>query len=68
MVEHQRRLNPTMKKVVRKEVLMWLDTRVIYLIFYSPWVSRIQVIPKKGGMIMVRDVDNKLIPTRTMTR
>jgi hypothetical protein len=56
MVEHQRRLNPTMKKVVRKEVLMWLDTRVIYLIFYSSWVSPVQVIPKKGGMTMVRDV------------
>ena len=29
-VEAQRRLNPTMKEVVRKEVLKWLDTRVIY--------------------------------------
>ena len=29
-VEAQRRLNPTMKEVVRKEVLKWLDTGVIY--------------------------------------
>jgi hypothetical protein len=56
MVEHQRRLNPTMKEVVREEVRKWLDTRVIYLIFYSSWVSPVQVILKKGGMIMVRDV------------
>ena len=38
-VEAQRRLNPTMKEVVRKEVLKWLDTRVIYPIFDSAWVS-----------------------------
>ena len=31
-VESQRRLNPTMKKVVCKEVLKWLDVMVIYLI------------------------------------
>ena len=29
-VEAQRRLNPTMKEVARKEVLKWLDTGVIY--------------------------------------
>ena len=29
-LEAQRRLNPTMKEVVRKEVLKWLDSRVIY--------------------------------------
>ena len=29
-VEAQRRLNPTMKEVVRKEVLKWLDTGVLY--------------------------------------
>ena len=29
-VEVQRRLNPTMKEVVRKEVLKWLDAGVIY--------------------------------------
>ena len=30
LVEAQRRLNPTMKEVVHKEVLKWLDTGVIY--------------------------------------
>ena len=38
-IEAQRRLNPTMKEVARKEVLKWLDVRVIYPISDSPWVS-----------------------------
>ena len=46
-VEAQRRLNLTMKEVVRKEVLMWLDTGVIYLIYDSSLVSPVQVVPKK---------------------
>ena len=31
-VEHQRRLNPVMKEVVKKEVLKWLNVRFIYAI------------------------------------
>ena len=46
-VEAQRRLNPTMKEVIRNEVLKWLDAGVIYPISDSPWVSPIQVVPKK---------------------
>ena len=38
-VEAHRRLNPTMKEVVHKEVLKWLDTGVIYPISDSAWVS-----------------------------
>ena len=38
-VEAQRTLNPTMKEVVRKEVLKWLDAGVIYPISESSWVS-----------------------------
>ena len=38
-VEEQRRLNTTMKEVVRKEVLKWLDAGVIYPISVSAWVS-----------------------------
>ena len=38
-MEAQRRLNPTMKEVVRKEVLKWLDVGVIYRISDSSWVS-----------------------------
>ena len=47
-MEAHRRLNPTMKEVVRKEVLKWLDTGVIYPISDSAWVSPVQVVPKNG--------------------
>ena len=46
-VEHQRRLNPVMKEVVRKEVLKWLNLGFIYAILDSPWVSPVLVVPKK---------------------
>jgi len=40
-VEHQRRLNPIMKEIVKKEIIKWLDVRVIYPISDSSWVSSI---------------------------
>nr|KYP49469.1 Transposon Ty3-I Gag-Pol polyprotein [Cajanus cajan] len=43
----QRRLNPTMKEVVRKEVIKLLDAGIIYPISNSEWVSPVQVVPKK---------------------
>ena len=66
-VEHQRRLNPVMKEVVRKEVLKWLNAGFIYAISYSPWVSPVHVVPKKGGFTVIRNDRNELIPTRTVT-
>ena len=35
-IEHQRRVNPVMKEVVKKEVLKWLNAGFIYAISYSP--------------------------------
>ena len=67
-VEHQRRLNPVMKEVVRKEVLKWLNAGFIYAISDSPWVSIVHVVPKKGGFTMIRNEKNELITTRTVTR
>ena len=66
-VEAQRRLNPTMKEVVRKEVLKWLDTGVIYPISNSAWVSPLQVLPKKRGTTVIRTENNILLPSRTVT-
>ena len=48
-IEHQRRLNLVMKEVVKKEVIKWLNTRFIYAISDSPWVSPMHVVPMKGG-------------------
>ena len=67
-IEHQRRLNPVMKDVVRKEVLKWLNAGFIYAISDSSWVSPVHVVPKKGGFIVIRNKRNELIPTRTVTR
>jgi len=46
-IQPQRRLNLTMKEVVRKEVLKLLDAGLIYPIFDSNWVILIQVVPQK---------------------
>ena len=65
-IEHQRRLNIAMKEVVKKEVLKWLQVRFIYAIFDSPWVSPIQCVPKRGGMIVVQNEKNELLSTCTI--
>ena len=61
-IEHQRRLNPIMK-----EVLKWLNVGFIYAILDSPWVSPVHVVPKKGGFTVIRNENNELILSRTMT-
>ncbi|XP_070019527.1 uncharacterized protein [Nicotiana sylvestris] len=65
--EHQRRPNPNMKGVVKKEVIKWLDTGIIFPISDSSWVSPVQYVPKKGGMTVVKNDKNELISTRTVT-
>ena len=63
----QRRLNPIMTKVIKKEVLELLDVGVIYPIVDSKWVSPTQVVPKKSGVTVVANEHNELIPTRVTT-
>jgi hypothetical protein len=65
--EHQQRLNNAMREVVKKEVLKLLKAGVIYPISNSEWLSPVQVVPKKGGMIVVRNEKNELIPQWTIT-
>nr|GFB86207.1 reverse transcriptase domain-containing protein [Tanacetum cinerariifolium] len=67
-VQHQRRVNPKMHKVIKKEVLKLLDARLIYPILDSPWVSRVYCVPKKGGFTVVENEENELIPTLLDTR
>ncbi|XP_038902502.1 uncharacterized protein LOC120089161 [Benincasa hispida] len=38
LIEPQRRLNPIIKEVVKKEILKWLDAGVIYPISDSSWI------------------------------
>ncbi|GJY03806.1 reverse transcriptase domain-containing protein [Tanacetum coccineum] len=67
-VQPQRRGNPNIKEVVKKEVIRLLDAGLIYPISDSPWVSPVQVVPKKGGMSVVKNEKNELILQRTVTR
>ncbi|GJY06642.1 reverse transcriptase domain-containing protein [Tanacetum coccineum] len=67
VVQHQRRVNPKIHKVIKREVIKLLDARLIYPISDSPWVSPIHCVPKKGGMTVVENEDNELIPTRLVT-
>ncbi|GJS30380.1 putative nucleotidyltransferase, ribonuclease H [Tanacetum coccineum] len=66
-VQPQRRDNPNIKEVIKKEVIKLLDDRLIYPISDSPWVSPVQVVPKKGGMIVVKNEKDELIPQLTVT-
>jgi hypothetical protein len=54
VAQPQRRLNPTMKEVVRKEVLKLLEVGMIYPISDSDWVSPVQVVPKRVGWRLFR--------------
>ncbi|XP_040369382.1 uncharacterized protein LOC121051265 [Rosa chinensis] len=60
----QRRLNPPMQEVVRKEVMKLLDVGVIYPISDSKWVSPVQVVPKKSGITVVANDKGELVPQR----
>ncbi|GJR56744.1 reverse transcriptase domain-containing protein [Tanacetum coccineum] len=67
-VQHQgRRVNPKIQDVIRKEVEKLLDAGLIYPISDSPWVSPVHCVPKKGGMTVVKNEENELVPTRLVT-
>ena len=65
--EAQRRLNPPMMEVVKKEIIKLLDCGVIYPISDSRWVSPVQVVPKKSGVTVIKNDENELVPTRIQT-
>ncbi|GKC20022.1 reverse transcriptase domain-containing protein [Tanacetum coccineum] len=67
VVQMQRRVNPKIHEVIKKEVIKLLDAGLIYPISDSPWVSPVHCVPKKGGMTVVMNDDNELIPTRLVT-
>ncbi|CAN6685873.1 unnamed protein product [Malus baccata var. baccata] len=65
--EAQRRLNPPMMEVVKKEIIKLLDCGVIYPISDSRWVSPVQCVPKKSGVTVVANAENELVPQRIKT-
>ena len=63
----QKRLNPPMMKVVKQEILKLLNVGVIYPISDSNWKSPIQVVPKKFGVTLIKNENNKDVPSRVQT-
>nr|GEY04210.1 reverse transcriptase domain-containing protein [Tanacetum cinerariifolium] len=61
--QHQRRVNPKIYDVIKQEVLKLLDTRLIYPISDSPWVSPVHCVSKQGGFTVVENEENELIMT-----
>jgi hypothetical protein len=55
-----------MREVVKKEVLKLLKAGVIYPISDSVCDSLVQVVLKKGGMTVIRNEKNELVPQRTI--
>nr|GEZ01691.1 DNA-directed DNA polymerase [Tanacetum cinerariifolium] len=66
-VQIQRRVNLKIHDVIKKEVEKLLDAGLIYPIFDSLWVSPVHCVPKKGGMTVIKNDENKLVPTRLVT-
>ncbi|XP_072060240.1 uncharacterized protein [Arachis hypogaea] len=62
--QSQRRLNPTILEVVKKEVTQLLEADIIYPISDSEWVSHVQVVPKKSEVTTIKNESGELIATR----
>ena len=56
-----------MKAVVRTEILELLEAGIIYPIADSRWVSHVHCVPKKGGITVVPNDKDELIPQRIIT-
>ena len=67
VIDHQRRLNPKMKEVLRKEILKLLEAGIIYPVADSQWVSLVHCVTKKGGITVVPNDKDELIPQRIVT-
>nr|GEY19273.1 reverse transcriptase domain-containing protein [Tanacetum cinerariifolium] len=66
-VQSQRRVNLKIHDEIKKEVIKLIDAGMIYPISDSPWVSPIHCVPKKGGITVVANENNELIPTTLVT-
>ena len=56
-----------MKEVARKEILKLLEAGIIYPVPDSQWVSPVHCVPKKGGITVVPNDKDELIPQRIVT-
>jgi hypothetical protein len=68
VVEPQRRLSHAMREVVKKEVTKVLDAGIIYPVPHSEWVTPVHCVPNKGGITVVKNEKDELIPQWIVTR
>ena len=66
-VQQQRRLNPVLQDVVKKEILKLREADIIFSISDSKWVSPIHVVPKKGGHTVVQNEKGEMVQMRPTT-
>nr|GFA12271.1 DNA-directed DNA polymerase [Tanacetum cinerariifolium] len=64
---NQKHYFPEAHNDLKKEVKKFLDAGLIYPISDSPWVSPVHCVPKKGGMTVIKNDKNELVPTRLVT-
>lgn len=57
-----------MMKVVKGEINKLLDAGIIYLISNSHWVSLVQCVLRKRGIVVMENEKHKLIVVRKTTR
>nr|XP_027116756.1 uncharacterized protein LOC113734391 [Coffea arabica] len=63
----QRRLNPLIMEVVKKEILKLLEVGIIFVISNSPWVNLVQVVSKKAGVTVEENQEGEIVPVRKPT-
>ncbi|GKA67913.1 reverse transcriptase domain-containing protein [Tanacetum coccineum] len=69
VVQKQRRLNPNMQEVVKKEIVKLLDTGIIYPIVNSPWrLILFTLSPKKSVFTFVTNENDELSPNKNVYR
>ncbi|GJY53663.1 reverse transcriptase domain-containing protein [Tanacetum coccineum] len=59
-VQHQRRVNPKIHEVIKKEDIKLLDAGLIYPISDTLWVSPVHCVPKKGDHFSLPFMDQML--------
>ncbi|GJW64168.1 reverse transcriptase domain-containing protein [Tanacetum coccineum] len=50
-----------------KQAFAWKTTDIPEIFFDSPWVSLLHYVPKKGGITVVTNEKDEIVPTRTIT-
>ncbi|GJR69814.1 hypothetical protein Tco_0015879 [Tanacetum coccineum] len=66
-VQSQRRVNPKIHEVIKKEVLKLFDAGMIYPIITHSWLLYSALVPKKGGITVVANEENELVGDAQLT-